>query len=344
MQNNTGRDVKSRTPQKRLSRTSLIGIPRHSSMDPEISLIIPCFNEVGNIQAAISAIGEEMAELKNSYEIIVVDDGSRDETVRKAREMIADFPVRVVCLSRNFGKENAITAGLERSRGNAVIIIDADLQEPISYLKTFIEHWKQGFEMVYAVRANRQDETVSKRLGARLFYWVLNHVTTVKIPPNARDFRLMDRKVVNALCKLPERNRFMKGLYGWVGFKTMKIPIMIDKRNEGVSKFNYKRLFDLAITGLTSFSDIPLRLWTVIGIIISGLSIFYAAFITLKTLLYGSPISGWPTIAVAILFLGGIQIFSIGILGEYISRIFCEVKARPIYIVSDEYNDLDPRD
>ena len=319
----------------------LFSLPFPQKGHPQISLVVPAFNEAGNIQVVIEAIANEMVTLGRSHEIIVVDDGSSDGTILEAREMIRRFPVRVVRLSRNFGKEHAITAGLKRAVGEAVILIDADLQEPISYLKTFIAHWDEGFEMVYAVRAHRDDETFLKKHGTRAFYWMLNRMTSVKIPPHGRDFRLMDRKVVDALCALPERNRFMKGLYGWVGFKSMKIPVEIERRHGGVSKFNYRRLFDLAVTGLTSFSDVPLRIWTGIGFVISAFSILYAAFITLRTLIYGSDISGWPTITVAILFLGGIQIFSIGILGEYLSRIFCEVKARPGHIVADEYSYLD---
>jgi len=308
---------------------------------PEVSIVVPAYNEAGNIAIAIEAIGEELHSLGRSYEIIIVDDGSRDETVPEARKMMGQYPVRIVCLSRNFGKENAITAGLKNSLGKAVIIMDADLQEPISYLKTFLARWDEGFEMVFSVQEIRTGETFVKKQAVRLYYWLLNKTTSVTITPHSRDFRLMDRKVVDAICALPEHNRFMKGLYSWVGFKSLKIPITLDRRNAGVSKFKFSQLFGLAMTGLTSFSAFPLRMWTGIGFAISGISILYALFIAVKTLLFGASVAGWPTLTVAIFFLGGIQLLSIGILGEYIGRIFSEVKSRPGHIVSKEFSYLD---
>jgi glycosyltransferase involved in cell wall biosynthesis len=308
---------------------------------PEVSIVVPAFNEAGNIAIAIQAIGDELQSLGRSYEIVIVDDGSRDQTVPEAREMMVQYPVRIVCLSRNFGKENAITAGLKSARGQAVIIMDADLQEPISYLKTFLARWDDGYEMVFSVQENRTGETFVKKQAVRLYYWLLNKTTSVTIPPHSRDFRLMDRKVVEAICALPEHNRFMKGLYSWVGFKSLKIPITLNRRNAGISKFKISQLFGLAMTGLTSFSAFPLRMWTGIGFVISGVSILYALFITLKTIFFGASVAGWPTLTVAIFFLGGIQLLSIGILGEYIGRIFSEVKSRPGHIVSKEFSYLD---
>lgn len=308
---------------------------------PQISCVIPAYNEEGNIEVAIRAVSEEMVKLRRNFELIVVDDGSTDSTVCAAKKLIDEFPVRVVCLSRNFGKENAITAGLKAARGQAAIVIDADLQEPISYLRTFLDHWDQGYEMVYGVRANRDDESFLKRKGSNLFYWILDRTTSVSIPAHSRDFRLMDRKVVDALISLPEHNRFMKGLYSWVGFKSLAVPVEIHSRHSGTSKFNFKRLFNLALTGLTSFSDWPLRMWTAIGSIISVLSICYAILVAVRTMIFGSEVAGWATIAVAITFLGGIQLLSIGVLGEYMSRVFAEVKARPGHIVSEEFSYMD---
>jgi glycosyltransferase involved in cell wall biosynthesis len=305
---------------------------------PQISCVVPAYNEAENICHTLIAIAEEMIHLRRDFEIIVVDDGSVDTTVFEAKSLIEKYPIRVVCLSRNFGKENAITAGLQSAKGRACIIIDADLQEPISYLKVFLSYWDSGLDMVYGVRAHREDESYLKRKGSNLFYWILDKTTSVSIPAHARDFRLMDRKVVDAILSLPERNRFMKGLYSWVGFKTQAVPVVIDPRNCGQSKFNYKRLFDLSLTGLTSFSDWPLRVWTGVGVVVSALSICYAMLIATRTILWGSDVPGWATLTVAVCFLGGVQILSVGVLGEYMSRIFSEVKARPGHIVSEEFS------
>ena len=309
----------------------------HPGKDPEISCVIPAYNEEGNISIALQAIVEKIQGLDRSYEIIVVDDGSTDQTIIEAQSMLSSCPLRILRLSRNFGKEDAIMAGLQSSLGKAVIIIDADMQEPVSTLCTFIEHWDEGYEMVYAVRAHRDDEPFLKTIGSQFFYWILNKMTKVTIPPHARDFRLMDRKVVDALCALPEHNRFMKGLFSWVGFKTKEIEVVIDDRNEGVSKFSYRRLISLALTGITSFSDLPLRLWAGVGACISCASILYAFWIALRTMIWGVDLPGWATLTVAVCFLGGIQILSIGILGEYLSRVFSEVKARPGFIIAEEF-------
>ena len=316
-----------------------MGIIEDFSLDiPEVSCLVPAYNEADNIGQTIETVAEEMIRLERDFELILVDDGSQDGTVEVAKRYLEHYPLRILRLSRNFGKENAITAGLEAAKGASCIIIDADLQEPVSYLKVFLDYWDQGVEMVYGVRAHREDESILKRKGSNLFYWILDRTTTVTIPAHARDFRLMDRKVVNAILSLPERNRFMKGLYSWVGFKSQAVPVLIEKRQNGASKFNYRRLFDLALTGMTSFSDWPLRIWTGIGIFISMISMLYAFFIAGRTALFGSDVPGWATLTVAICFLGGVQILSIGVLGEYLSRIFSEVKGRPGHIVSEELN------
>lgn len=308
---------------------------------PEISCVVPSYNEEGNITLVIEAISKQLLPTKRTFEIIVVDDGSQDNTLRDAKTCLHTHPVRIICLSRNFGKEEAITAGLKQAHGKAVIVVDADLQEPVHYMDDFLKYWDEGYQMVYTVRAHRDDEPFFKTVGSNIFYWMLDKMTSVHIPPHSRDFRLMDRKVVDALCSLPESNRFMKGLFSWVGFKTKEIPIVIEDRQGGLSKFNYRRLFSLALTGITSFSNWPLRVWTGVGMCISFFSILYALWIAARTLIWGSDVPGWTTITVAIFFLGGIQILSIGVLGEYLARIFSEVKSRPGHIIAEEISYLD---
>ncbi|MEH6834395.1 MULTISPECIES: glycosyltransferase family 2 protein [Falsihalocynthiibacter] len=302
---------------------------------PDLSIVVPAHNEEGNIEQTINAIMSEVVRLNISTEIIVVDDGSADATFKTASNMGQHFPVSVLRLSRNFGKEHAISAGLSASTGNIVAIIDADLQEPISYLEEMLGELKNGYEMVYAVRGNRDDESVPKRLFTSAFYKLLSMGSDVVIPQDARDFRVMNRNVVDALCALPERNRFMKGLYGWIGFKTKAVPIEMKQRTSGRSSFGFSALFKLALTGITSFTNFPLRVWTGVGSVLAILSILYGLWIFAKTIIWGVDTPGFATITVAIFFLGGIQLISIGVIGEYLARVFTEVKGRPGFIVAE---------
>lgn len=315
--------------------------PLASAMDvsnpsplPDLSIVVPAHNEEGNIEETIIAIMHEVNRLKVSTEIIVVDDGSSDDTFNISSGLGMRFPVTALRLSRNFGKEQAISAGLMASTGKIVAIIDADLQEPISYLEEMLEHLKNGYEMVYAVRGNRDDESLRKRVFTKTFYKLLTMGSDVIIPHDARDFRVMNRNVVDALCDLPERNRFMKGLYGWIGFKTKSVSIEMKQRSSGRSKFGFSALFRLALTGITSFTDFPLRVWTGIGSALALLSILYGLWIFAKTIIWGVDTPGFATITVAIFFLGGIQLISIGVIGEYLARVFTEVKGRPGFIVA----------
>lgn len=304
---------------------------------PTLSFVIPAHNEERNIGEAIGRVHAEVTCLVETYEIIVVDDGSTDTTLSRAKALVADYPLRVLRLSRNFGKEQAIMAGLKVSRGKAVVILDADLQEPLSCLNDMLKAYEDGYEMVYTSRAHRADEPRSKRLFTRLFYKLLNLGADVTIPPDSRDFRLMDRRVVDALCDLPESNRFMKGLYGWVGFRSKEIKIELEPRRHGTSKFRLIELMKLALTGLTSFTTWPLRMWTLIGFSIAALSIVYGAWIAARTLVFGIDVPGWSTLAAAIFLLGGVQLVSVGILGEYVARVFGEVKGRPGFIVAEDF-------
>ncbi len=303
---------------------------------PDLSFLVPAFNEEDNIAETVRRISTEAQRLVSSHEIIVIDDGSSDATSDAAKTIGRSIPVRVIRLSRNFGKEQAIMAGLQAAKGAAVVILDADLQEPLCHLETMLAYRAKGFEMIYAIRAHRADESCAKRLFTRLFYRLLNLGAETPIPSDARDFRLMDRKVVDALCALPERNRFMKGLYGWVGFRTKAIPIELNLRQSGRSKFGFRGLLRLGLTGLTSFTDWPLRMWTSIGFGIAVVSILYGLWIAIRTLLFGVDIPGWSTLTVAIFLLGGVQLISIGVLGEYLARIFTEVKGRPGFIVAED--------
>jgi glycosyltransferase involved in cell wall biosynthesis len=303
---------------------------------PDLSFVIPAYNEADNIAETLRRVAEQALKLNIASEIIVVDDGSSDATIAAACAVPLSVPVHILRLSRNFGKEQAIMAGLHRAVGKAVVILDADLQEPLHYVADMLDHYRAGYEMVYGVRAHRDDELWIKRASTKAFYKLLSYGSDVHIPPDARDFRLMDRKVVDALCALPENNRFMKGLYGWVGFKSIALPVELEQRSAGQSKFGFKGLFRLGLTGMTSFTSWPLQIWTSIGMGFAMMSILYGLYIAVGTLIFGHDVAGWATLAVAIFFLGGIQLISIGVLGEYLARVFGEVKGRPGYIVAEE--------
>jgi glycosyltransferase involved in cell wall biosynthesis len=302
--------------------------------DPLVSCLLPAFNEEGNILPMLETLHTLMNDLGLRHELIVVDDGSRDATVERVMSAMNDLPVSLVQLSRNFGKEIALTAGIAEAKGDLAVLIDSDFQHPPELIPAFIEQWRRGYDMVFAVRSDRNDESFLKRSFTHVFYGLLNFGERNKIPENTQDFRVLDRSLLDALNSMPERNRFMKGLYNWVGFTRLGIKVRTDPRRHGKSSFNFMSLLRLAATGLTAFSNVPLRLWTVIGGAISFASIAYAIYIVIETLLFGNNASGWPTLVVAVTFLGGVQLLSIGILGEYIGRIFTEVKQRPAYFVS----------
>lgn len=307
---------------------------------PDLSFVIPAMNEVDTIAETVRRVSEHATALVARFEIIVVDDGSSDDTFAQVCALSKSYPVRALRLSRNFGKEQAIMAGLHVAGGAAVVILDADLQEPLCHLKTMLAHHAEGFEMVYTVRENRADESWLKRVLTRTFYGLLNCGGEVPIPADARDFRLMDRRVVDALCALPERNRFMKGLYGWVGFRSRAIPIRLETRGGGVSKFRIRGLLRLGLTGMTSFTAWPLRVWTGVGMVVAFCAILYGLLIAVRTLIFGVDIAGWSTLVVAISLLGGVQLISVGVLGEYLARVFTEVKGRPGYIVAEDHRPI----
>lgn len=302
-----------------------------------ISCVVPVFNEEANVENFFKNLQETLHALTNRFEIIVIDDGSRDQTVEKVLALPKDYRIKLLGFSRNFGKETALTAGLEHCSGDVAIIMDADFQHPIEIIPEFLRYWGEGYDMAFGVRNNRDNESRVKRHFAGLFYWIMEKITKINMPSNAGDFRLVDRKVIDALNQFEERTRFMKGLYAWVGFKKIPVPFDVQDRKAGKSAWGFRKLAELAITGITSFSDIPLRIWGLIGFIVSTIAMIYAVYFLTYTLLYGADLPGFPSIIVAVMFLGGIQLLSIGILGEYIARIFTEVKKRPKYLLSNKH-------
>ncbi len=301
--------------------------------DVFISCIVPVFNESANVASFFSELHGMLEGMAKRFEIIVIDDGSRDTTVDDTLKLPKAYGIKLLKFSRNFGKEVALMAGLEHCSGDVAIIIDADFQHPISLLPRFLRGWGKGHDMVYGVRDNRDNESLLKRAFARLFYWSMEKLTDIHIPHNAGDFRLLDHKVVNALNQFKERARFTKGLYAWVGFKKLAVPYTVQDRAHGKSRWGFLKLAELAMTGVMAFSNVPLRIWGFIGLVISSISLIYTIYLIAVTLFYGTDLPGFPTLAAAIMFFGGVQLLSIGILGEYIARIFTEVKHRPAYIL-----------
>jgi len=304
--------------------------------DPfKLSVVVPCYNEGSHLKDFISALKITVTSITSNYEIIIINDGSKDNTKEIILPLIASGNIRYLEFSRNFGKEAALMAGIDHASGDAALLIDADFQHPLEKITEMADLWKSGYEMIYGVVANRQGESISKRFGTRLFYALLN-TSDIAIPKNAGDLRWLERKVVDALKNLPERNRFMKGLYAWVGFKSIAIPFEPKNRESGQSTFSMGSLIKLGMAGLTSFSAAPLRLWIGIGALISFLALVYGAYVIIDTVVYGNAVSGWPTLTVALMLFSGIQLLSIGILGEYIGRIFTEVKQRPLYVIAED--------
>lgn len=301
---------------------------------PYISCVVPVFNEAEVVTPFMEALTEQMKAITPTFEIIVVDDGSRDDTVALIEKNALNNPhIKLIALSRNFGKEAALTAGIDAVQGEVAILIDADFQHPLELIPVFLNYWRHGYDMVYGVRTDRMGESWLKKKGAQMFYRIMSNSTGVEVPAHAGDFRMMSRKVIHALQHMPERSRFMKGIYAWVGFKSIGVPFEVQERLAGESGWGYGKLTNLALSGITSFTTMPLRLVGGLGLLISFISVFYAFFVVFRTMVLGSPLPGWPTVVIAITFIGGIQLLSLGVLGEYISGIFNEVKRRPTYLI-----------
>jgi polyisoprenyl-phosphate glycosyltransferase len=303
-----------------------------------ISIVCPFYNEERGVGGFFSRLIPAMDRLGERYELICINDGSRDGTLEALLTMRALYPhVRVIDLSRNFGKEAALTAGIDAARGDAVIPIDADLQDSPELIARLVQEWKRGFEVVLARRADRRADSFAKRLTALLFYKVHNAISDPAIPENVGDFRLMDRKVVEAIKQLPERRRFMKGIFAWVGFRSTTIEYVRDPRLAGKSRFSGWKLWNFAIEGVTSFSTAPLRIWSYLGLAVAAFAFVYAGFIVMRTVIYGIDVPGYASLLAVTLFLGGIQLIGLGVLGEYLGRVYSEAKQRPIYIVRDSH-------
>jgi len=308
-------------------------IPRRRA-GKRLSIVVPMHNEAEVLGAFFARIESATAMLGVEVEIVCVDDGSRDATlaglVRQARR---DPRVKVVALARNFGKEAALTAGIDAATGDMVTPIDADLQDPPELIADFIARWEEGYDVVYGARSDRSSDTALKRTSANLFYRVFNYVSDLDIPESAGDFRLMDRQVVEVLRQLPERNRFMKGLFAWVGFRQIGVPYVRPERAAGTTSFGYLRLWRFALDGITSFSTVPLRMWTGLGIAGGMLAVLLAIALVVWVLVRGRDAPGYASLMVAILLGFAIQMIAFGVLGEYVGRLYQEVKGRPIYVV-----------
>ena len=302
-----------------------------------ISVILPCFNEQENIRSMYDSLKEVIMKEKDYlWQIIIVDDGSTDDTPLIARHLHDDDNrIKLISLSRNFGKENALLAGLDHVDGDCAVIMDADLQHPPHVISRMLRCWEEGYEDIYAERNDRGRESIMRRWLTRIYYRLLQKLSKTDVLPNVGDFRLLDRKCVDALTQLRETQRYTKGLYCWIGFRKKSVVFDQGSRTCGKSSFNYSRLINLALEGITSYTTVPLRLSAVMGLIVSFTAFVYMCYIMVKTIVVGEPVQGFPTLMTAILFLGGIQLISVGIVGEYLSRVFNETKNRPPYIVRE---------
>ena len=307
-------------------------------IDPLISVVVPVKNEEAAILPfveRVSAVLDGIAT-NESWEILFIDDGSTDQTLAAIIGARMREPrVRALSLSRNFGKEAALSAGLDHARGRAVIPMDVDMQDPPEVLPEMVAKWLDGYEMVFGVRRCRDSDGWAKRVTAGLYYRAHNMVSQDKIPENAGDFRLLDRKVVEVIRALPERNRFMKGLFAWAGFRQAAVEYDRVERETGTTKFNYWKLWTLALDGITSASTVPLRIWSYVGALVAVFALAYGTFLAVDTMMFGNPVPGYASIMVSVLFLGGVQLISLGVLGEYVGRILTETKQRPLYVVRD---------
>jgi len=303
---------------------------------PELSVVVPACNEAKNLRPLLARLTPVLESATRDFEIIVIDDGSTDPTLETLRELAReDARISALSFSRNFGKEIAIAAGLDAARGEAVVILDSDLQHPPELIPQFIEKWREGYKNVYGVRSDRDTDPRMRSFLTQIFYRLLDMFGEVALPDGAGDFRLLDRQAVDALLKMRERARFNKGLFAWIGFKSIGVPFVVEARAHGVSTFNIRRLTRFALDGLMSFSSMPLKVWAYVGMAISGGALAMAAWFFVKTMIFGVDVPGYASLIVSIAFFSGVQLLSLGVLGEYVARIFAEVKGRPLYLVAE---------
>jgi glycosyltransferase involved in cell wall biosynthesis len=325
------------TPAAPISGSPRIPAPS-DAVHVDLSLVVPVHNEAAGLDEFFSRTIAVLDKLGLTWEIVCVNDGSTDASLDRLLEYHRRNPaIKIVNLSRNFGKDIALSAGLDYARGDAVVPIDADLQDPPELIERMVAKWREGFDMVYAVRNRRDGDSWLKRVTARFFYRIFDRITDIPAPRDTGDFRLLDRRVVDVLARLPERTRFMKGLFAWVGYRHAAISYDREARRAGDTKWSYWRLWNFALDAITSFSSLPLKIWSYLGLVISVFAFLYALFLAGLKIIRGIDVPGYASIMVAVLFFGGVQLISLGIIGEYLARMYNEVKGRPLYLVRDAW-------
>jgi polyisoprenyl-phosphate glycosyltransferase len=308
-----------------------------------LSIVIPVLNEARGLETLVARLREALEVIERPFEVIFIDDGSTDATLELLRRMHgADTRIKALSFSRNFGKEIAVAAGLKYASGDGVVVMDGDLQHPPHVIAEFVGKWDEGFEIVYGRRRDRDTDPAVHRMFSRVFYRLFEKMSGTELPDGAGDFRLLDRKAVDALNRIGERSRFNKGLYAWIGFRTIGVPFDVAARLDGRSRWSPRKLLRFALDGLASFTTLPLRVWSYLGLVVSAFAFFYAVVFTVKTLLWGVDLPGFPTLIISVMFFAGVQLISLGVMGEYLGRVYEEVKGRPLFIVGERVGVNEP--
>jgi glycosyltransferase involved in cell wall biosynthesis len=316
---------------------------QRAAMGKTLTIVVPVFNEAANVSALVERVERSLAGIDESWSILFVDDGSSDGTVGQLRNLAqTNCRVEAIALSRNFGKEAAMAAGLRHAHGDAVVLMDADLQHPPEVIPQFLEAWRGGSEVVHGLRRGRVGESLPRSRLSKFFYRLFARVSDLRIPKGATDFVLLDRKAVDAMNTLGERTRFTKGLISWIGFRTSFVPFSVEMRNEGETRWGLIELGNYAIDAFSSFSSLPLKVWSYIGVAVSAGAISYAIYFAIQTMVLGIDVPGFPSLIVSITFFAGVQLISLGVLGEYVARLFEEAKQRPLYLVTERIRQDEP--